>query len=216
VPGTLTLTFDDGPGEDSTAEVLAALARAGVRATFFVVGERVQASPELASAVLESGHDVQLHCHEHRRHSDLTEQQIERDTARALELLDGLGISPRFWRAPWGVRTAASEAVAARHGLTLVGWDIDTHDWRGDSVTAMLASTKSHLPDGGLVLMHDALGPGSRRPDCRNTVELVPALVAAARNAGMKLDALCPTSPVRSAYTRTDPPHPLPEPASRG
>src|SRR5665213_723928 len=156
----LNLTFDDGPDERWTAEVLEALDGAGARASFFMVGERVRRAPALAQAVLERGHDVQLHCHRHVRHTELSESEIENDTREGLAALAGVGVVPRRWRAPWGVCTAASERVARRHGLTLTHWTIDTHDWRGDSSSAMLAHARARLDGSCVVLMHDALGPG--------------------------------------------------------
>jgi peptidoglycan/xylan/chitin deacetylase (PgdA/CDA1 family) len=187
-PGSLTLTFDDGPDERWTHEVLDALARCGARATFFMLGERVQDAPATARAVVDAGHDVQLHGHRHVRHSQLSEREIALDTALAIEALADVGVPPTHWRTPWGVRTAATQAVAARRGLTLVDWTLDTHDWRGDLASAMFARARSQLTPGTVVLMHDALGPGALRGGCQSTVELIEPLVIAARAAGLRVE----------------------------
>jgi peptidoglycan-N-acetylglucosamine deacetylase len=99
-------------------------------------------------------------------------------------------VRPTHWRTPWGVRTAATQAVAARHGLTLVDWTLDTHDWRGDLASSMLARASSQLTPGAVVLMHDALGPGALRSGCQNTVELIEPLVIAARARGLRVEAI--------------------------
>jgi peptidoglycan-N-acetylglucosamine deacetylase len=177
----LTLTFDDGPDPAWTRRVLEALEHARVTATFFVVGERVLAEQATARAVLAAGHEVQLHCHRHVRHTELSEGELRDDVRRALAALSELGVEPDRWRTPWGVTTAASVRVARAHRLELVGWTIDTHDWRGDPASAMLAVSEPRLGDGGVVLMHDALGPGARREGCAATVELLGGLLAAAR-----------------------------------
>jgi peptidoglycan-N-acetylglucosamine deacetylase len=190
VSPALNLTFDDGPHELWTGRVLDALGRAQVLATFFMVGERVRANPAAAHAVIDAGHDVELHCDRHIRHSELSELEIERDTRAGLATLAEIGVFPSYWRTPWGVRTVASERVAARNGLTLVDWTLDTHDWRGDSAPTMLARCQSQLAEGAVVLMHDGLGPGARREGCDQTVELVASLVAAARSAGLDIDAM--------------------------
>jgi peptidoglycan/xylan/chitin deacetylase (PgdA/CDA1 family) len=187
-PGSLSLTFDDGPDERWTPDVIAALARCGARATFFMLGERVQAAPATARAVVEAGHDVQLHGHRHVRHSELGEHEIELDTASALDALADVGVRPTHWRTPWGVRTRATEVVAARHALTLVDWTLDTHDWRGDLASAMFARARAQLTPGAVVLMHDALGPGARRAGCHSTVELIEPLVIAARAGGLRVE----------------------------
>jgi peptidoglycan/xylan/chitin deacetylase (PgdA/CDA1 family) len=187
---TLSLTFDDGPDELWTRRVLDALDRAHAPGTFFVVAERVRAAPGVACAAVDAGHAVELHCARHVRHSELSELEIERDTREGLATLAELGVHPAYWRTPWGVCTSATARVAKRNGLTLVGWTIDTHDWRGDAATTMLARARCELRKGGIVLMHDALGPGARRQGCEQTVELVGELIAAARCAGLEIGAL--------------------------
>jgi peptidoglycan/xylan/chitin deacetylase (PgdA/CDA1 family) len=167
--------------------MLAELDRCGARATFFVVGERVERAPALVRAAIEAGHDVEMHCHRHVRHTELTEAELQHDSEAALAALESVGVRPRLWRAPWGVCTDASHRVAERLGLQLVHWSIDTHDWRGDESQAMLDHARSQLADGGAVLMHDALGPGARRAGCQNTLALLPQLVAVARAHGLLL-----------------------------
>ena len=187
MPRTLSLTFDDGPDELWSTRVLEALLDCSAWGTFFVIGERAQAAPELLAAIIETGNEVQLHCHRHIRHTELSELEIERDTGEALAALAELGVRPTYWRTPWGAQTAATIRVAKRHGLALVNWTIDTHDWRGDPAAVMLARARARLVDGGVVLMHDGLGPGALRVGCENTVELLKPLVAAARSAGLEV-----------------------------
>ncbi len=187
MPRALSLTFDDGPDPVWTPLVLQRLRRCRTPATFFVVGERVLAHPHAVREALADGHDVQLHCHRHIRHTELSEAELQRDTETGLAALEAVGVRPRLWRAPWGVCTDASHRVAERLGLRLVRWAIDTHDWRGDSAEAMFEGARSQLADGGAVLMHDALGPGARRAGCENTLALVGELAAAARAHGLVL-----------------------------
>ncbi len=200
----LNLTFDDGPDPQWTPQVLQQLQRSDATATFFMVGERVAARPALARRVLAAGHEIQLHCHRHVRHTELTEHELTRDCESALAALESVGVHPRLWRAPWGVCTEASARVAQRLGLELVGWSIDTHDWRGDQPREMLENARRRLTDGGAVLMHDALGPGARRAGCQNTVALVPKLVQGARAAGMLLAPMSGQAPCAVATGRPD------------
>jgi peptidoglycan/xylan/chitin deacetylase (PgdA/CDA1 family) len=176
--GRLYLTFDDGPDREWTPRVLEELERCGARATFFVIGERVRAAPQVLEAVRRAGHGLALHCDRHIRHSELDEAQIEADTSAALATLAELGVRPALWRTPWGTRTPASERVAERHGLELVHWTFDTHDWRGDSAEEMLAAAGAGLAEDAIVLMHDALGPGARRAGCQNTLAMIAPLWA--------------------------------------
>jgi peptidoglycan/xylan/chitin deacetylase (PgdA/CDA1 family) len=192
VPSVLHLTFDDGPDETWTPRVLDELDRCRTRATFFMVGERVLARRDLARTVLAAGHDVQLHCHRHVRHTQLSERELRHDTEAGLAVLESVGVRPTLWRTPWGVCTDASARVAERFALRLVGWSIDTHDWRGDEPRRMLAQARAQLASGGAVLMHDALGPGARRGGCENTIALLAGLTAAAAENGLTLAPMSP------------------------
>lgn len=136
--------------------------RARARTTFFVVTPRVRRFPALIHEMLAAGHGVGLHCVEHVRHTELTGEEIESDTRAGLDDLSFLGLRPRLWRTPWGVTTPATHEVASRFGLDLVPWTADTHDWRGDPATGVLAKVEPLLRPGAVVLMHDGLGPGAR------------------------------------------------------
>src|SRR5437016_4883634 len=82
-PRAVALTFDDGPHPDGTPAVLEALAHAGARATFFVVGEAVRRYPGLAADILSAGHEVALHGDRHLPHALMPPRVVSRDLARA-------------------------------------------------------------------------------------------------------------------------------------
>jgi peptidoglycan/xylan/chitin deacetylase (PgdA/CDA1 family) len=63
--------------------------------------------------------------------------------------------------------------VAAEYGLRIVGWTVDTHDWRGDTAQEMFGAVRPGLRPGAIVLAHDGIGPGARRTDARETVGFV-------------------------------------------
>jgi peptidoglycan/xylan/chitin deacetylase (PgdA/CDA1 family) len=174
----ISLTFDDGPQARWTAAVLDALDAAGARATFFVLGEKAEREPGLIARTLEEGHEIGLHGDRHLRHTDHERHVIAQDPDAALARLDALGVRPALWRLPWGRAAAWSGDLARERGLRVVGWDADTHDWRGDAAAAMLAAIEPDLRDGCIVLAHDGLGPGALRDGCEETVALVGRLTA--------------------------------------
>ena len=184
--GSCALTFDDGPDPVWTPRLLACLDEQGARATFFVMAGRAAAHPWLIARMRAQGHEIALHCVRHIRHTEIDERTLRHDTRSGLRLLERLGVRVRHWRPPWGVTTAASRSIAAELGLELVRWDLDTHDWSGDSADAMHARVASGMRAGSVVLMHDGLGPGATRSDCRETVRLVPALLATLRAVGLR------------------------------
>lgn len=88
------------------------------------------------------------------------------------------------WRIPWGHVAPYTEAVAEARGLAIVGWDADTHDWRGDSAEEMLARLR--LEHGGIVLAHDGIGAGARRVTAAETARLIRPLADQARAQGLE------------------------------
>ena len=187
---TLALTFDDGPDADWTPRLLDALAAADARATFFPIAPRAAAHPELIARALADGHAVGLHCDEHIRHSDRDAAWLRADTERALERLRALGVSPRLWRTPWGDVAPWTADIAAEHGLTITGWTVDSHDWRGDSAASMFAATRAGLRAGAIVLAHDGIGPGARRSDARETIAFMKLVAGHAASERLVLTSL--------------------------
>jgi len=179
----IALTFDDGPDPVWTPLVLDALASVRARATFFVVAPRARRYPSLLARIREEGHEVGLHCTEHVRHDARTPEEIESDVESGLTALAG---PVRLWRTPWGVVTPATEEVARKHRLTLVGWTADTEDWRGGPPDEMLARVTGKLLPRAIVLMHDGIGPGATRDGCAMTVDVIVSLVSLARSRGLE------------------------------
>lgn len=185
--GTVALTYDDGPSRVWTPRLLAALRRAGARATFFVQARRAAEYPELVTAMLGEGHEIGFHCLDHVRHSERSWEALSADLQLGMEILAALGAEPRAWRAPWGVETDATRTLAGRHDLRLWGWNVDTHDWRGDSAGQMFDAlgAQGGLLEGDVILMHDGLGPGARRDDCAQTITLTEMLLESAEERGL-------------------------------
>lgn len=186
----MALTFDDGPDPAWTPRLLALLGRLGARATFFPIAPRAAAHPALIARMLAEGHAIGLHCDEHVRHSTRESDWCRRDTARALERLSVLGVTPSLWRTPWGDIAPWSEEIAAEFGLRIVGWTVDTHDWRGDAAADMFTASRDLLCDEAIVLAHDGIGPGALRADAEQTLEFVTLAATHARRYGLKLEAL--------------------------
>ena len=183
--GRIALTFDDGPDPVWTPRVLDALGCAGARATFFVVAPLAERHPGLLRRMVDEGHEVALHCNRHVRHDRMSGEELLSDASDGLRTLEKLGHRVGDWRVPWGVVTPGTEAVARELGLRLVGWTVDSEDWRGGYAGGMLGRLSPGIGPGAIVLMHDAVGPGATRDGCEGTVALVAPLVGAARARGL-------------------------------
>lgn len=187
---TLALTLDDGPDAETTPLLLDLLAAHNAHATFFPMAERAAGNPKLIARMIDEGHTVGVHCVAHVRHSECDADRIRCDTDRALTALRGLGARPALWRTPWGDLAPFSHEVADERGLRIVGWDVDTHDWRGDDADAMFVATRPGLRPGAVILAHDGVGPGARRTVTSETVRYAELLLAHARGCGLTLEAL--------------------------
>jgi peptidoglycan/xylan/chitin deacetylase (PgdA/CDA1 family) len=154
----IALTFDDGPDPEHTPRILDLLAERGVRATFFVFGEKARRRPDLIARALEAGHAIQPHCWaDHESHHRMSEDDLEAEIARTLGTLAHLGCpAPALWRPPYGdIKEPESHDVAARHGLRIVTWTLDTRDWDDDGGALSLAEVDARLDADSVVLMHD-------------------------------------------------------------
>jgi peptidoglycan/xylan/chitin deacetylase (PgdA/CDA1 family) len=176
----VALTFDDGPDPDWTPRFLDELERLDARATFFVLGSQARGQRRLLRRIQRAGHEIGLHGNRHLRHDEHSREAIEDDTRDALAVLRRCRV--RLWRPPHGIATSSTAEIAREHGLELVHWTADTQDWQpGQSVEAMMALVEPLLVPGAVVLMHDAVGPGSARESPAATLALLEPLVAAIR-----------------------------------
>lgn len=166
----IALTFDDGPSE-STAEILALLARFGARATFFQCGANAERLPELARAVSQAGHEIGNHTYSHAhlwlRSAAFIESEVARGQA-VLTAIHGPAAAPRLFRAPYGVRWPGLAAAQRRHGLLGVMWTVIARDWidRGEAVAARIARGAS---PGAIICLHDGRELRAR-PDVSATI----------------------------------------------
>ncbi|MDQ6803998.1 MAG: polysaccharide deacetylase family protein [Actinomycetota bacterium] len=180
------LTFDDGPDPVWTPRVLDRLRSMGARSTFFVMAGKASAHAALIGRMHDEGHEVELHCLRHIRHTALGEPALREDTERGLRVLRDLGARVRRWRPPWGVVTDATRRVAHEHELEVARWSVDTEDWRGDPAVHMHERVAAGIGAGSVVLMHDGVGPGALRTGCRHTVELIPRLIESLESRGLR------------------------------
>jgi len=152
----VALTFDDGPGP-YTAPVLRILARAGARATFFVVGSRVAARPGLVAREALLG-TVGNHTWDHPFLSRLGRRAVVGELLRTqAAVVRATGMRPLFFRPPYGIGTPAETAAVRALGIVDVRWSVDSGDSRPGATTGSVVRTVLEgLRPGAIVLMHDA------------------------------------------------------------
>lgn len=185
--GEIALTIDDGPEPAVTPAVLDLLDRHGARASFFCIGERAAAYPDLIAEIVRRGHAVENHSHHHRHHFSLFgPQRIRRDLAEAQAKIGALaGSPPHFFRAPAGLRNPFLEPVLAGLGLQLASWTRRGFDTRESRPEKVLARLTRNLAAGDILLLHD--GHCARTTEKRRVIlEVLPPLLDAIRAAGLR------------------------------
>jgi peptidoglycan/xylan/chitin deacetylase (PgdA/CDA1 family) len=189
--GQVALTFDDGPHPRGTPAVLEALAAAGARATFFLLGEQVRRSPALARELVAAGHGVALHGDTHRLQLRLGPRALADDLDRGhATIAEATGVAPRRYRPPYGIFSPAGLALVRRRGWAPLLWSRWGHDWRLHRTPGQIAAELTErLAPGDVLLLHDA--DDHSQPGCwQRTVRALPAVLDGIERRGLTTVAL--------------------------
>jgi peptidoglycan/xylan/chitin deacetylase (PgdA/CDA1 family) len=203
--GQAVLTFDDGPDSSpqGTAAVLDALDAAGAKATFFLVGEQIVDSPELAPEILARGHEIGVHGQRHFRHDRVPAKEsvadIEAGYAAIAEVMDA---APRFYRPPYGKLSPEGADACRRLGLEVAYWSTWGLDWEPLPAQRIARRVNRDLDDGSIVLLHDS-GRYAVRPSAIETARAIAAIAARASELGLDLVTLGDACDTRSPATRS-------------
>jgi peptidoglycan/xylan/chitin deacetylase (PgdA/CDA1 family) len=152
--GYVGLTFDDGPSA-TTDQLLAALTSNRLRATMFNQGNNAEAHPDLVRAELRARMWVGNHTFTHPHLTQLGEPGAFEEIASTQWVLRDLtGREPTLFRPPFGETDDQVRADESRIGVLEVLWTVDSQDWNGATVEAIVAAAHTLQP-GGIILMHD-------------------------------------------------------------
>ncbi|MEU4744137.1 polysaccharide deacetylase family protein [Actinosynnema sp. NPDC023658] len=152
--GYVGLTFDDGPGGNTTT-LLNLLRQYGLRATMFNQGNNAAANPSLVRAEVSAGMWVGNHSYTHPHLTQLSQSQVDSEVSRTQQAIaNGGGGTPKLFRPPYGETNSTVQTVLSRYGLRQIIWDVDSQDWNNASVDAIVAAN-ARLTNGQIILMHD-------------------------------------------------------------
>ena len=185
------LTFDDGPHAQGTPATLEILSSAGVKATFFLVGEQVRRDPALAREIAAAGHEIGLHCDRHRNLLRLAPWQVRADIARARETIEeATERTVGLYRPPYGILNSSALRIARKQHWRVLLWSHWGRDWEKratpESIAALLTAG---VGEGSVLLLHDAddySAPGS----WRNTIGALPRVLDTLSERGLRPVAL--------------------------
>lgn len=186
-PAEVMLTFDDGPSEPYTGQILDVLKAEKIKAVFFLCGSSAERYPDLVRRIRDEGHEIGNHTWSHpwlhlagraatAAEIDRTQDVLERITGRR----------PVWFRPPFGVRGFALRGVLEERGMKMMLWSDRGHDGALDAA-GIAATTLAQLHPGAIILLHD--GDEAKDPslvDRAATVAALPAVVAGVRRAGYR------------------------------
>jgi peptidoglycan-N-acetylglucosamine deacetylase len=175
---SVCLTFDDGPDPVLTPPLLDVLRDLGVRATFFVIGCKVERYPGIVRRMAAEGHCVGNHSFHHSDPASISARQLCQEVRRTAELLAGLlGHEVRFCRPPHGKLSALKLLSLWGAKQTVVLWTVDPKDYCCKSAENLRSWFHARsLRGGDVVLMHD---------NVPHAVEIIPDVVQQARASGL-------------------------------
>ena len=160
------LTIDDGPDGESTVRLAEALQSRGVRATFFVVGERAREHPEAVRAVMAKGHTLANHSDTHPRCTMwcLNRRRVRAEVSGCAEVLHGAGEDHPWFRPPVGHKAPALHPVLRSLGVRLVSWTTGGRDGYGPDPAPLIRRILAQGTPGSILLLHEG------RPHAHATV----------------------------------------------
>jgi peptidoglycan/xylan/chitin deacetylase (PgdA/CDA1 family) len=175
---SLALTFDDGPHPDTTPALLAVLERAGVRATFFLVGDAVDRWPELVRLIAAAGHAIGNHTQRHRLLVFRSVEQIAEEIAACQRALARAGVEARLFRPPHGFKPIGLHRILERHRLRLVAWQGSIRDTDAPGTDVIIERAVALARRGRILLLHE-------QPRCRDQMlQALPAIIERCRARG--------------------------------
>ncbi|MED4352408.1 polysaccharide deacetylase family protein [Schinkia azotoformans] len=174
----IALSFDDGPDQRFTPLILNILNKYDVKATFFLLGTRVQTYPDVAKRIYNEGHVIGNHTY---WHPQLTKTgvnnmiwEIEKNEKKILSITN---VKTNLFRAPYGALNEQLVKQLDVMGYRGAGWSVDSEDWKSLSSVKIKQNILNNIHPGAIILMHSA---GHWTQDLTGTVlalnELIPYL----------------------------------------
>jgi peptidoglycan/xylan/chitin deacetylase (PgdA/CDA1 family) len=172
----IALTFDDGPNDPHTLQLLDVLTKHDVRATFFLIGRFVKQRPDIAREIAQRGHVIGNHTFTHPRLIFLPTAEARQEILQCREAItDAVGEHSNLFRPPWGGRRPGTFSLVRQLGLEPVMWNVTGYDWNAPSVE-YIEHKVGNARGGDVVLLHDG-GHRAFGTDRSKTVEAVDRMI---------------------------------------
>jgi len=184
----IALTFDDGPNEPYTSEILDILKKYGIKATFFVLGKNVERYPDTAKRIVEEGHVIGNHTYDHPYLLIQSKSHIKYEIEKAEQaIFKATHTKPYLFRPPYGVTNNWIYHTVKEYGYVTVEWSVTGNNGGKEISTDVIErDVLSRVTNGAIILLHD----GNRLikgADRRNIVKALPVIIESLQQKGYQL-----------------------------
>ncbi len=186
----VALTFDDGPNEPYTSQLLDILDANGIKATFFLIGQNCEKYPAAVKRLAAEGHEIGNHTWAHEVLPLKPPSLIEDDIAKTSEVIEKYtGRRPVLFRAPHGWRNPWVNVAARKLGCTPVAWTLGVWDTARPGADVIVQRTLKGVEDGCILLVHDGRGIEDKA-DASQLVQALPVIIKKLRDRGFRFVTL--------------------------
>lgn len=170
----IALTFDDSPDDWYCPQVLGILEKYQVKATFFLIANRLKTYRHNAEEIKKQGHLIGNHSFSHKKFTLMTTEQMLLDLdSSEIAFEQILQLKPKFFRPPYGVMTNEQISALIPHQYKIINWSVDTYDWdiRRNSPLDLFMRVEQYAHNGAIILLH------SSGKDRENTIQALPMMI---------------------------------------
>ena len=183
----VALTFDDGPDDQMTPQILDILKENSVHATFFLIGSYARQNPNMVRRIVAEGNVIANHTWSHANMLRLPPGQARQEITRTEDLLAQItGCRTALLRPPRGRVSPDIMDLARQEGYRVIGWSVDSVDWLDPVKSRITARLHDQMHPGAIILMHAVDLPTSKGV----TVKVLPGLIRELKARGYQLVTL--------------------------
>ena len=176
----IAISFDDGPAENFTAEILQVLKNENIKATFFCIGNRIARNENILRQIKEEGHIIGNHSHSHHFWFDMySSKKMQADLKQMDNEVERVtGLKPRLFRPPYGVTNPNLKKAIIEGGYTPVGWSVRSLDTVAKDEQQLLKKINASIKPGAVFLFHDT---------CKITLDVLPQFIKEVKKQGYNI-----------------------------
>lgn len=186
LPGTIALTFDDGPSPIYTPQVLAILKKYNIKATFFLVGVNAKKYPEMVKAIYEQGHVIASHSLTHPMLTKINADELKKEVATPSDIINNIiGIKPKCLRYPFGASNEQVRNEIRACGMMPVPMGFNSFDYDRPGTQKIIDWVLKNSYSRQVILLHDGYDKREQ------TVAALPAIIEGIKKKGLGFSTIC-------------------------